>query len=650
MRLGHFPTPFPDELLYSVCARYSARVRYSNARSVLEELFGTINATAVIDLPNNLDRISAGLPHGSSLTPEYLINQHTLLPYFSAFLPRARVVQLKGDMRSRRGQAGYMRSGLMASRIPTPGRLRFCPICKREDEGRFGETYWRRVHQISGVEVCPIHRVFLEGSDVSRCGGRNNSQFITAGDATRALPPRPLDFSDHDHQVLLQIAHDVAWLLEHPSQGSSLEALHNRYLRLLTGRRLATYTGSIHVTELLAEFLRYYSATLRKILNCQFGGSDHVKTNWLLRLVRLPKHALHPLYHLLLMQFLGCNVAEFFLLPGELSFFGEGPWPCLNPAAGHYKEAVVQECKLSPRVRDNRPEGTFSCACGFSYARSGPDSSPEDRFRIGRIVSFGGAWEVRLKELWDDTVLSLSEVGRQLCVDPLTVRRHAERLNLPISFEGRRTKPLSPRAKLKSEDGAEKLRGKRKEFRSKWLSMMKRNNKITMKSLRKACPQVYVWLVHNNYDWLKSHRPKPVKSGVANSSVNWKKRDARYVILVKQSAVRIRSAPGRPVRITKTAIGRDLGALSLFHKHLHKLPLTSRILAGIVESSEEYSIRRIWWAAYSYIHEGLIPRRWQLVDRANVYMQREAPRVCDALQAAMKLFNFDLSLMRGVTA
>jgi len=87
MGLGHFPTPHPDELLYSLCARFSAHVGYSNAKAVLEELFGTRDAAATIDLPNNLGHLSAALPAGSSLTPERFINRHTLLPFYSAFLP-----------------------------------------------------------------------------------------------------------------------------------------------------------------------------------------------------------------------------------------------------------------------------------------------------------------------------------------------------------------------------------------------------------------------------------------------------------------------------------------------------------------------------------------------------------------------------------
>ena len=276
--IGHFPTPHPDELFYSICGRFSRRVDYPGTKSVLLDLFGTATATAVIDLPNQLENVAGRFPEGTSLTADVFIDRHTLLPFFSAFLPPARVEELRRNMRESSSSAAHMRSGIMASRVPLPSRLRYCPACKVEDERRFRETYWRRLHQIPGVEVCPTHEVFLENGDVSRRAGRNNLQFITADAATRRSPARHLDPADHDHQVLLRLAHDSEWLLGQSFAGSDLVELNNRYLKRLIGRRLATYTGSIHVNKLLDQFSGHYSPSLLKCLNCEFKGGNHFKS------------------------------------------------------------------------------------------------------------------------------------------------------------------------------------------------------------------------------------------------------------------------------------------------------------------------------------------------------------------------------------
>lgn len=54
--LGFFPTRYPDELLYSLCARYSERVQYPDDRAVNAELFGTKDTYASVDLNCNLVR------------------------------------------------------------------------------------------------------------------------------------------------------------------------------------------------------------------------------------------------------------------------------------------------------------------------------------------------------------------------------------------------------------------------------------------------------------------------------------------------------------------------------------------------------------------------------------------------------------------
>jgi len=635
--LGHFPTPYREELLYSLCARYTLRVSYPSAKSVLQDLFGAPTTCAVVDLPSRLNYLAASLPIGTSLTLNRLINRHSLFPFFSAFLPPARVKQIRKDMQPSSGPTTHMRSGIMGSNIPMPGYMRFCPACKQEDEREIGEIYWHRAHQLSGINVCPSHQVFLERSSVSLREGRKHLLFIPAEKAIGFVPLRHVNPANRNHQILFRIAQDATWLLNHPIMGTDLKTLYNRYLRLLIDKGFAGYTGSIHVVKLLDEFRKFYPPGLLKRLHCEFSGSDHVKSNWLLRLVRPPKHAQHPLYHLLLIQFLGCTAEGFFQLPSDLCLFGKRPWPCLNPAADHYKRLVIVELQSGKRLRNNKPVGVFSCECGFAYARTGPDSLPEDRFRIGRMLSFGPVWEAKLKELWKDSSLSLSEVGRRLGVDPLTVRRHAQRLKLSFSRPGRRSKPVNRAAQLKGERISTVWEKKRRTYRAKWLYAMKRNRKVTLKSLRQQFPRVYAWLRQNDVEWLKGHRPRSQRHIQSTSSVDWKRRDAKYAIAVRDAASRLKSVPDRPVQVTKTAIGRAIGAVTLLQQKLHKMPLTTLELANVVETREEYAVRRVWWVADLYCQENQIPRKWELVLRANVYSLMGTPKVAHALETAINM-------------
>lgn len=638
-----FPDPYPDELIYSLCARFHRRMQFPNLKVTLHELFSSSCSTATIDLPCHLGNLISKLPPNHRYSDDKLIDEHTLLPFFSQFLPHKRTIQLREDMRGSGGLKIHKTAGLMASRIPTPRWLCFCPLCIDEDRKLVGQTYWHRLHQIPGVEVCAVHNTFLESSKARRDASRNNIQFIPAEEAVRLNKVRHLDQSIGDHRVLLKIARDAAWLLNHPISNSNQTALYNRYLKLLINRGLATYTGSIHVSKLLSEFRSYYSPALLKLLHCEFTGSDQLKTNWLLRLVRRSKYAQHPLYHLLLIQFLGCTVEEFFQLPEELNPFGDGPWPCLNPAASHYRQLVITECRLNGRLRYGRPTGRFSCKCGFAYARMGPDSSLEDRFSIGRMISFGQVWETKLKEFWYDLRLSLSEIGRRLGVDPVTVRRHAVQLKLPISFNGRKTKPLNSASLLKSERTYKALQKKRRINRSEWLYVRRQNPKVTMKALRHRLSREYKWLLQNDREWLKKHSPRSRSCIRSTSSIDWRRRDAECVVAVKEAASSLKNVVGRPIQITKTAIGRAIGAVTLLQQKLHNMPLTAQVLDSLVETREQYALRRIHWATDCYRQEHILPQEWQLVQRASVYSLRGVVEIRSAIKAAIRILKLELA-------
>lgn len=91
-----------------------------------------------------------------------------------------------------------------------------------------------------------------------------------------------------------------------------------------------------------------------------------------------------------------------------------------------------------------------------------------------------------------------------------------------------------------------------------------------------------------------------------------------------------------------TAIGRAVGAVTLLRQKLHKMPLTAQVLTGVVETHEQYAVRRVWLATNLYYQEGVLPREWQLVMRANVYSFRDNSAVKCALKNAINMMNSKL--------
>jgi TniQ len=211
--IGTLPSPYPGELLYSLCARYCDRMQYPSKRSVVQDLFGTRNVIASVWLPSRLNEFVAALAPGHHSSADDLIDNHTLLPFYAPFVLPERLRQLRQDMHGRNGPGIHMRLGIMASRVPLPQWLRLCPQCVEDDRKQYSECYWHRVHQVPGVEVCPIHETRLQNSSVRARSVKTRYEFVPAERAL--LTPGQPALPDHYLEILLRLARDAQWLLDH---------------------------------------------------------------------------------------------------------------------------------------------------------------------------------------------------------------------------------------------------------------------------------------------------------------------------------------------------------------------------------------------------------------------------------------------------
>ena len=82
--LPYFPTPYQDELLYSVIARYGVHCGITSAKELLRDLFNQSDVAAVIDFPGHLKTLKECLGNACSLSIDDLIQHHTL---YHAFHP-----------------------------------------------------------------------------------------------------------------------------------------------------------------------------------------------------------------------------------------------------------------------------------------------------------------------------------------------------------------------------------------------------------------------------------------------------------------------------------------------------------------------------------------------------------------------------------
>jgi len=607
--IGFFTDPYPDELLYSACARYHRRAGNKSKEITARDLFGNNRAKIVVDFPTRLDYLAAQLPP-STYSVDRLIDEYTMLPLYSPFMPPERHTTLRQDMRGEGGGSLHARLGILTSGIDVK-QLRFCLVCVEEDR----EPYWHRVHQAPGVVVCPTHSVFLSHSEVSMRNRCNGQAFMTAKQATaNLLPirrvPRQLDPKDHEHMVLLKIAQDAAWILSNQIEVFDQAVLRRRYLRLLLERKLATYAGNVSHVRLETQFLDYYSPELLQRLGCGI----ELRYHWLRRLVNDWERVRHPLHHLLLMQFLGCPAKEFFCLPVEIEPFGKGPWPCLNVAGGHYRNARIAECHIShTQDKTKRLMGTFQCECGYSYRRIGPDTADKRRFEYDRVMSFGEAWYDNLRAMRATGDHSLREMARMLGVSRTVIRAEIDRLE-NARESGR---PLAQRftnrsAPLLCESDL------RENYRKKWIEVRTENPNANRAKLGYIAHEAYIWLLKHDKKWLEDNLPKHLKSGSQRPKVDWSKRDEEYSAAVRKTAANMQSVVGRPMWVSRTGLAKKLSILAVVYKNSANLPLTINALNEVSENITSFAMRRIRWATDCYRQERVPASRWKLQTRAAV--------------------------------
>lgn len=146
--------PFPDELAFS----YQITLVNSNGYSCWDELVKQLSSHN-----NQKIRLSAVLilSECCSMTVPDFVCHHTIRPFARAFTH----IDQRQPIPHGCEESDHLRHGLL--RLARK-ELYVCPACAQEDRVFLGRSYWRRSHQIPGVDWCPKHGVGLLYCDRSK--------------------------------------------------------------------------------------------------------------------------------------------------------------------------------------------------------------------------------------------------------------------------------------------------------------------------------------------------------------------------------------------------------------------------------------------------------------------------------------------------
>jgi Tn7-like transposition protein D/TniQ len=553
----------------------------------------------IVDFPTYLESLAASLPRTMGITADSLIDNNTLWPYYAAFSSQ----ECRDLTRFEMQHCGYpyLHFGLMASRSAWTRYLRYCTLCAEHDRREVSEMFWRRAHQLPGIEACPRHGILLQDSPVLYRQSRNRHAYVSAEYSVATERSLLRDATAEQ----LSLARGAEWLLNNPQLHIDGAELRSRYQARLAELGYASYGGRLYLASLQRDFEQSYSPEWLARIGCRLpvGGSF-----WVADMVRARPRSWQPIRHLLLMHFLRLTVDQLFDADESPHPFGRVPWPCLNLASEHYGSLTVQDCRVKSANSGRRLLGRFECPyCGFVYLRYGPDIELDDMMRRDHIPHYGTVWDRQLTKLWSDSTVSLRCLSERLGVDPTTAKLQAARLGLSSPRSGGRggaAVALSPSISVgpRSDPGI---------YKSDWLNTRAQNPDAGRGRLRKLQPAAYVFLMRHQSTWLQLNSP-PVRQIISRSgNVDWVVRDQEIAVEVQSASERLRGwVP--PVRLTRTAILREAQCIWALRKTLPEMPLTAQALDQLEESRPKFAIRRISAVLKDCLESNQILPTWRI--------------------------------------
>ena len=221
-QLPFFPTPYPDECFYSILCRYHVRSGAPTGPDTIGRLFGKNYVIAsTLHTAFRAEYLEQWIPASSRISPKRIVYDHSSYQYSllcsiesaSRFHHPWQKKALEDYL-----DIPYTRLYGYGQRVgKRHGAICYCPACAEEECSVYGEPYWHVLHQMDGVEFCPVHgepilitglgyayrrTAFFPASELKRSGLSGNPSLVAR------------DSNETDRKAFIQLARDIAWLLK----------------------------------------------------------------------------------------------------------------------------------------------------------------------------------------------------------------------------------------------------------------------------------------------------------------------------------------------------------------------------------------------------------------------------------------------------
>ena len=571
----HLPRPYPDELLHSVVARYAA---YSGraVTSVLQNLLGASRGVSV-DLPVGLDTIAQATLGVWGLSAREIAEGMTLVPFYTRYLAPPRVAACLETVCT--PYTGSVRTmlGVSASRIKPERGIRWCPICRSSDLSNFGETYWRRVHQLPGVFMCVEHDVSLKIWNLPRRVSTQRQLFDATTVLASAEAGEATDTTETD-KIVRDVAKRCADLLTGVPVGWTLGDIPAAYTESAIARGFGGRAMSVSMDRFETAFGSFYRET-------PFGpfvaAQGKTPLGWVRATLGRTKYEAHPTRHALLQVFLESTPVVRAIRLG----LARGIWKCPNPYCDNPDDFPIKE--VSHRKVGKLTVGMAACGCGFRFTFERTAEADSAMPMVHKCIAVGRTWEKEAARL-QDLGFNYTEIARTMMISwhraARLLRKSTPSLS-PLGYNPR----TGPDKKLISQ------------WRDEWTEVLRRAPDQSRTWAMRHASSLYKRLHRWDRDWLVSGERKWTRN--VFRITEWAARDADWAPAVERAADEIRKE--RPLRrASVAAILGQAGTPSTVRKALDRLPLTKAELDRCAETIDAFRMRRLLDAHRRLSEEG----------------------------------------------
>ena len=388
MVAGFFPAPYPNECMYSILCRCYTRSGDEGYEAVSNKLFGNIQPlTTSIYLPMRIECVDNWVSPLSGITRSSIAVYHTLYPYWTITYTSDFRTKIEHVINGGKPSAEFYRLGAFKSSRSWSEFLKYCPLCAAEDIDTYGETYWRRQHQLPEILYCVKHEVRLVDSSVYVKRAKN--EFYPASCEVSIV----YDANTQDKLVqykdkLLKIGQECEWLIKHGVEINWMVNGYEKYWRLLRDKGLASFQGNCDYPALDSALIDYWG---QDFLDTLFAMTGTHFNGWKNKMTKNEIYKHKPLYHILMMCFLAGSTSEFIKSSPADTPYGNPPFICENPICLHYNIDGAEMVSL--RYNDSVATATFECSyCGIRYKQS----KGRDYKGLRVIIDYGHLWNAEL--------------------------------------------------------------------------------------------------------------------------------------------------------------------------------------------------------------------------------------------------------------